>query len=294
MFFDSHAAYGATGAEKEMKGTVKKSPLPELILSLFVPFLIFLSIFWLRSFSSRYKSENLTDIMCYCFLIVPFAAWLKAFSQMRSGRDHKPMTLLAFMALIAWLSGVMLGDFNFNGNMKPFYDIRQLNVYPSVEPSKYGGQQLMDAGIIEFTAGTKLLLQKSMGFKDGDVYCVSPIVSGSGNQSTYDFWAVGVNCCSGHMPDFHCGEYSSPHSMKGLRLMDNAKREMYSLVVKKAEAEFGLKVSHPVFVYWLSDPEAEVSTYQDDGWQFFVTACFGFLCAQLLMVLCASAMFAKM
>jgi len=277
---------------KDIKGTQKKPVFAELIGCLIAPLLVFLAVFWLRSFSLHYKSESSADIMCYCFLIVPFVAAMNAFQQ-RKVVDPKLMILLALMSLAAWLSAVILGDFNFHFNMKPFYDVRQLNNYPAVDPAKYGGQQLMDAGMIEFTPGTKLLPQKSMGFKDGDVYCVAPIVSGSTNQSTYDFWAVGVNCCSGRVPDFECGEYSNLHSMKGLRLMDQEKREMFRLVVTKAEAEFNLKVSHPIFLYWLSDPESEVRAYQDDGWKYFVTVSFSFFCIQLAVLAVATIAFAK-
>jgi len=35
---------------------------------------------------------------------------------------------------------------NFWYNMQPYYDIENLNTYPSVNPSTESGQQLMDAG----------------------------------------------------------------------------------------------------------------------------------------------------
>eukprot|EP00971_Amphidinium_carterae_P179620 3562419-Amphidinium_carterae.1 len=38
------------------------------------------------------------------------------------------------------------GDMNFWYNMQPFYDVENLNTYPSVNPAREKGQQLMDAG----------------------------------------------------------------------------------------------------------------------------------------------------
>jgi len=35
---------------------------------------------------------------------------------------------------------------NFVYNMQPYYDIENLNTYPSVNPSTESGQQMMDAG----------------------------------------------------------------------------------------------------------------------------------------------------
>jgi hypothetical protein len=289
-----YGSYGATKMEKEHNRSMNKgNSMVELLGCLIVPLLVFLLVFYLRSFDSHYKSESFTDVMCYCVLIVPLVAGMNAFSMRKTG-DPKPMALLALMALGAWLSAVMLGDFNFHSNMRPFYDVRQLNVYPSVDTAKYSGQSLMDAGILEFAAGTKLLYNRSVGFKNQDIYCVAPIASGSGNQSVYDFWAVGMNCCSAKRADFHCGDYTSQKSMKGLRVLDDEKRDMFRLVVKKAEAEFQLKVNHPVFVYWLSDPESELRAYQEDGWQYYVTASFAFFCIELLLVVLATVAFSKM
>merc|ERR1719446_979198 len=206
------------------------------------------------------------------------------------------MTLLFCITTIAWASGFGLGDNNFHVHMRPFYDIKKMNVYPSVDPSKYNGQQFMDAAQILFTPGSHLDIRKSMGFKDGQIYCVAPVVSGDANasQNMYDFWAVGMNCCSGHLPDFHCGEYTNPKATNGLRLMDPDKQEMLHLVVEKASAEFNLKVMHPVFMYWLSDPEVEIQAYQDDGYGHFLTATSYFFCACLVVVACAVPLFTKL
>lgn len=295
---EKFAAYGSTTAAKLKDEVTLKKNRPTLFVlagSLLVPLLLFAVTFWLRSFELHYKSEIITDTMCYFLFLVPLAFGALAFRLVQTEADAKPMMLLAGMSLLACVLGFVLGGRNYHKNMQPFYDLNRLNVYPSVDPSKYGGQQLLDAAQIQFTPGTKVNVKQSTGFKDGETYCVAPIVSGgNATQSTLDFWAVGTNCCSGHAPDFHCGEYMSPFATKGLRLMDPDKRDMFRLVVKKAEAEFNLKVSHPIFLYWLSDPDTEVSAYQDDGWQQFVGATFGFFCVQLCVVVCAAAVFAKM
>ena len=82
-----------------------------------------------------------------------------------------------------------------------------------VYPSHLRGQQVMDAGIIMFANGSKLELQKSMGFKNQNIYCVAPIVMGGNTtMGTYDFWAVGKDCCSGSTADFHCTGFNEPNS----------------------------------------------------------------------------------
>merc|ERR1719160_616815 len=99
---------------------------------------------------------------------------------------------------------------NFHSNLEPYYDVTNLNTYPAVDPSRMRGVQLMDAGRIMFTRGSKLDIERSMGFRNKETYCVAPIVSGADPQhmDRYDFWAVGVGCCSGYSPgskaDFSC------------------------------------------------------------------------------------------
>ena len=42
-----------------------------------------------------------------------------------------------------------------------------------------------------------------MSYVHGNTYCVAPItVAGEGRLASYDFWAVGVNCCSTSDPNF--------------------------------------------------------------------------------------------
>merc|ERR1719440_1121999 len=132
-------------------------------------------------------------------------------SNLAKNGDCRPMAFLTATSLIAWILGYLAGGSNYTSYMRPYYDINNLNVYPNVDPSKYGGTQLMDAGMIQFTKGSGVRVEKSIGFKNDNVYCVAPIVAHANQtQTTFDFWAVGMNCCSGHMPDFHCGESANP------------------------------------------------------------------------------------
>jgi len=287
----------------------KRAALPVLVGCLFVPWLLFTATFWMKSFELRRDSETLANVLCNCLLcpVVAFAWMTSNMVQLRmddnlqprlvaSGNgDPKPMGFLTATSLLAWILAISLGDFNYHSFMRPYYEINDLNVYPNVDPSKYVGSQLMDAGMIQFATGSVLRLDKSIGFKNDQVYCVAPVASSTNtNQSTYDFWAIGMNCCSGHLPDFKCGEYSNPSARWGLRLMDDSQRKMFGLAVKEAEATFKLKASNPILMYWLSDPTAEVNAYQDDGFSYFYMFTFGYFAVQLFLVLCAALTSAKL
>lgn len=56
---------------------------------------------------------------------------------------------------------------------------------------------------------------------------MAPIVNGNAALATYDFWAVGLNCCSGVSSDFRCGEFNNQHARSGLRLMRDDQRPFY-------------------------------------------------------------------
>merc|ERR1719335_576340 len=93
-------------------------------------------------------------------------------------------------------------------NTRPYCEIDTLTFYHGVSPDTATGMQLMDAGKITFTSDAKVDLKRFMGFKNGQQYCVAPIVSNKtetvSTTKIYDLWAVGLNCCA---KEFKCGEY---------------------------------------------------------------------------------------
>eukprot|EP00448_Togula_jolla_P011479 CAMPEP_0170602872 /NCGR_PEP_ID=MMETSP0224-20130122/18620_1 /TAXON_ID=285029 /ORGANISM="Togula jolla, Strain CCCM 725" /LENGTH=235 /DNA_ID=CAMNT_0010927735 /DNA_START=269 /DNA_END=976 /DNA_ORIENTATION=- len=219
-----------------------------------------------------------------------FSAWRR-----RSNGEGEPTwyVFLFVTSLIAWIAAGSVGSANYNNNMVPFYDVQNLNTYTAVDPAVYRGQQLMDAGRFVFTPDSKLDLQKSMGFRNNDLYCVAPIVSGNTQLDSYDFWAVGTNCCSGHAADFHCGEFNNPQAISGLRLMREDQRPFFRLAVQQAEAAYNMKATHPIFLYWMQDPMAEINAYQDAAFKTFLLSIFGFFAFQFFMVVMAMFVFAK-
>merc|ERR1719504_32995 len=116
------------------------------------------------------------------------------------------MIMLFMCCLLAWASGVGLGLYNFGSHMQPHYDSVTLNTYANLDPSASGGVAVMDAGRIAFKVGTFIDTTKAVAFKNVQTYCAAPATSVTTELLTYDFWAVGVNCC-GEKPgdEFRCG-----------------------------------------------------------------------------------------
>merc|ERR1719401_1927660 len=145
---------------------------------------------------------------------------------------------------------------------------------------------MMDVGQVTFANGVGPDLAHGMGFKSRKMYCVTPIVGPGGPPSTgnYDFWAVGVDCCSDSRHDFHCGEYNNPSAHSGLRMVDEDQVPFFRLAIQQAEAAYNLKAPHPVMLMWLQDPLQELNAIHAAGMNYFITGLYGHLIFQLVVV----------
>lgn len=276
---------------KAKTGRHSRFNFPAICACLFLPWLLFCLMYSVMSFSLHYKEKGICYLCVFfgmIFVIIMAKVALDSVKDQNPQNDPTWFVFLAAACFIAWLSGVILGDLNYFYNMEPFYDATNLNNYPSVDPSKMPGQQVMDAGQMTFVPGSKLDFKKSMIFHNLDAYCVAPIVnSNDKSQSNYDFWAVGMNCCSGVPGDFSCGEYNNPVALSGLREMREDRRNFFRLAVKQAEAAYNIKAKHPLFFHWMQDPTAEMNAYQDEGFKYFVFGVYAFFAFLLFLVIVA-------
>lgn len=268
-----------------------------IVICLFLPWLIFSAMYATMSFSLHFQEK----MMCCSFVflgllfvgVLAVVAWGEVKKcEFDPNANPSWAIYLAAVCFLAWVSGVAAGDINYYSHMEPFYDTSNLNSYPSVDPATMPGQQVMDAGQMSFVPGTKLDLRKTMAFHNADTYCVAPIVNGN-NQSMYDFWAVGINCCSGQPGDFACGEFNNPNAAAGLRAMREDERTFYRLAVKQAESAFGIKSKHPLFFHWMQDPMLELTAYSDDGFKYFLFGVYAFFAFLLFLVIVAAVAFAR-
>lgn len=281
-----------------MRGRAERFNKPAMCFAFWVPFLLFAFLLTVCTFTVHYNTEAAYRAICVFFgCLVIFFGFLAFRAVRRKAEGQGEPTwyvFLAVTALLAYLLAYALGNSNYARNMKPYYDWMNLNVYPLVNPIETRGQQLMDMGRVTFTSDSRLLLPKSMGFRNQEIYCVAPIVSGNQSMNQWDLWAVGTNCCSGHTADFACGEFNNPMAHSGLRLMRDDQRPYFRLALEQAEAAYNIKSVHPVFMYWMQDPLAEINAYQDEGFKAHMLSIFVFFAWQLFLVVVATVIFAKM
>eukprot|EP00931_Biecheleriopsis_adriatica_P001171 TRINITY_DN101413_c0_g1_i1.p1 TRINITY_DN101413_c0_g1~~TRINITY_DN101413_c0_g1_i1.p1 ORF type:complete len:304 (+),score=62.70 TRINITY_DN101413_c0_g1_i1:52-963(+) len=238
-----------------------------IFINLLAPWSLFCGIFAAMSFQLHYLSAFAAwASVGGGFLVVAVMAFMAHRTKVRS-EDPTWYTFACIAFFLATVLAAFFGDMNYWYNMQPYYDIENINTYPSVSPARERGQQLMDGGRVYFEEGTNLDLSMAMSFKNLDRYCVAPIVNGQEVLTSYDFWAVGVNCCTATSSDFRCGEYDNPNARSGLRLMRDDQRPFFRLAVQQAEAAFNIKATHPLFFYWMQDPVSEVLKYKADGFK---------------------------
>lgn len=304
---DANAPYGSMLAWKPQPMGRKRMNVWAICINVFVPWIAFCLVFAMMSFEMHYKTPDACQtilmitviVLALALLLDFFWIWLKRRAGEASLAGGSWIIFLVVSCLAAVFSGVIAGNYNFWTSAELFYDITALNSYNAVDPTRMRGQELMDAGRALFVPGTHLDLTRSMGFKNMDTYCVAPITGGTvaGNPplASYDFWAVGKDCCSSSATggDFRCGQYDNANARGGLRLMRDEDRAFFRLAVQQAESAYQIKATHPLFFNWVEDPIEATYQFQRNAFQtYFIGMCsfFGF---QMLTVYIAASCFVK-
>mmetsp|Transcript_35758 Transcript_35758/g.56977 ORF Transcript_35758/g.56977 Transcript_35758/m.56977 type:complete len:313 (-) Transcript_35758:51-989(-) len=291
--------YGATSGVHKKAKPRRSSQLNFAVVCfcVFVPWVLFCLMFAVTSFELHHQSKELAYLFTLLGLVMVGALMKLAYDAVQRHRvdptgDPNWLIFMAVACLIAWLFGVVLGDMNYFYNLHPFYEVSSLNSYPNVDPSRTPGQQVMDAGTMTFASGSSIDSSRAMGFHNSDIYCVAPIIT-SAAITSYDFWAVGLNCCTGESGSFSCGEYNNPHAASGLRVMRDDQRAFYRLAVKQAEAAYSIKANHPLFFHWMQAPLTEIEAYMDEGYKHFFLGAFSFFAFMVFSVIVAALVFAR-
>jgi hypothetical protein len=258
-----------------------------ILVSLFVPWLLFCFVSFVLTFRIHYWQPGICCILVsLAFLlgvVLPGVFAAKQVKKKFTDPQYLPTWYLYIAAtcLVAFLLGAADGEYTYGHFMQPYYDFLNLAVYTDLDTNEFVGQQLMDAGRINFKNGTMLELSHSMGFRNTDMFCVAPIVTKNSpfKENSHDFWAVGKNCCSGAQADFHCKGFSDPHSTGALRLINHWDRPFYRLAVQQAEATYKISATHPLFFEWVHNADTAMDSYARNGYTSFITG----VCANFLL-----------
>ncbi|CAE7882639.1 ilvE [Symbiodinium microadriaticum] len=306
--------YGAyadeLGPSKPLMGppqtmTRQRINLIGIIMALFVPWFVFIAMCGLWCFKLRYTSPGVVIVITlalgillglYTLHRVMLSCRAIMFGQyhlVETGRFAVWLLFIAVTASIAFVLGMLIGSYNYQTNMRSIFDVVSLNSYVEVNPATMRGQELMDAGKVQFVAGAGLDFHLANGFKNTDIFCVAPITVNNMVLASYDFWAVGKNCCSDQQADFKCGAYNSDGPKGGLRITSDEDRDFYRLAVQQAESAYAIKAIHPLFFEWTADSSKQVLDDERAGYQVFLMSIIAHFLFQAFLVLISVACFTK-
>lgn len=176
-----------------------------------------------------------------------------------------PLVALTFCA-IGVTCGLLQGHMIWATYLKRYYHIESLRSYSGIDPSVVPGRQIMDAGTVEFAQHVNIDRDHSGCFlNEGQTYCVAPIVHGgqltdgfgvdSPRFGSYDYFAVGVGCCSCETNDFRCGQWRNPAANGGIRSTDEVSRPFFVLAAEAWAAANQKTSSSPIFFTWVESPK---------------------------------------
>jgi len=172
-----------------------------------------------------------------------------------------------FLCIISIACAVVLANYLWDNMFHKHIELSRLQAYGNVDPAKTPGTRLQDSGIVEFANTVGMDRSKGGCFVNGKTYCVAPIMHGGQllgslgdmpSSGGYDYFAVGIDCCSCPNQDFRCGEWNNPIANGGLRSVDVKARPFYTMAVDDWSASYGKIPQHPLFFEYVSHPKYKV------------------------------------
>jgi len=267
---------------KRTQGTQKTSWQDILITAALIvcPWLLFVALSCLFTFAYHkfYDIVWIVVFFCVVFSLIPISL----------GRNRKTVAFLflGVFCLVATIAASACGMYNYHENMFAYWSYLNNGVYTNLLPSEPAASHA-DAGKVFFSDDARVDTTKAVGYKDGSVYCVAPVLDDV-PMTKVQYWAVGQDCC-GQRADFNCDDSWSPKAHSGVVILESSEwlpshRDAYMVAVKLAESAFDIvSTQEPVFVRWVAEPEI----VQDDYWRSGV----GFLVAECCIYLLVSIIF---
>lgn len=252
-----------------------------MFLNLFVPWGLFVFCCGITAFWVMYKAPYLVWSVIGLLFVLWLVTAVKAWWARETDPNPTWYTYTSFIVLVALIAGTVTGLSIYNAFTKKYYQVMDLKVGTDVDPALVPGQQMMDTGIFNFVAGATFDELRGWHFKSHSLYCVAPIISNTTAipvDQTYDFWAVGTDCCSLSSSDFRCGAWGSAQAKSGIRATVQSDVEYYRLAVQQAESLYGFQAPNPIFVIWSQDPMMEVLSWNQQAFKnFMVASAFSFV-----------------
>jgi len=249
-----------------------------VFLAWLIPNLIFILVSGLLSSTIQdtqplFTTVVLALVVAAVLLIIALGAHM--LSRWNKGRVQDFPFWYSFLVVASMASlivAIWFAHANYMDNITAYLNLRKLAVATSLDPAADSSIRFMDVGSVTFSEGTSVDTSKVIGFKNHDTYCVAPIVNTNSHaaQQSFDYWAIGLNCCSNGA--FECGDYDNAAARSGIRLLREDQRAFYKLAADEAEVTYGLKMEHPIFFYWVEDAKKSSEGFVDAATKYWLIA----------------------
>lgn len=257
-----------------------------MFLNVFVPWGVFIWCCAMCAFWVMY----LRPVLGWILVGLAVAFWLGTVMVAVWARKKDPepswFTYFAIVTGLAVFAGVLTGSSIFKAYTEQYYTVKDLKVLSNFDAGKEQGQNVMDAGIFYFADGNHIDATRSWHFKHGELYCVAPIIGSNPvpDSQSFDFWAVGKDCCSVSSSDFRCGSYANVKARAGIRILNDEELPFYRLAVEQSETLYSIMATHPIFFQWEEDPLAIVNSWNEKAFtKYLVSVAFAFVVALFCM-----------
>lgn len=247
-----------------------------ILAAIVIPAAFFFTSFHLMSYELFFHKPEVSLLFVALELLIVLTIGANATQAHRrklSNGESSWWSFIFLAGLFAIVLGASLGYTNYTLNTRQYYDYIGLRKATNVEPARSQGQQMLDVGEIVFKADVSVNRALHMGFHRTRTYCVAPIVpSGNASLATYDFWAVGMDCCYPAPNAFSCGRVSRNHAdekeLAGLRVLDDKESAGYALAVEQAVSAYNIQAVRPIFLYMMARPYSQIRGYMQHGQTF--------------------------
>jgi len=252
--------------------------VPQTFASILIPPLIFGHVAWVITYYTHFEYGRAAWFLSLPGLVPSYLAYRLRQKAVAQGKQTSWYTYGLVIFTLSFVYAAVVSELNYWYFTQPFYSLRAMRTYSDVNPAETSGMRVMDAASVGFVNDARVVTDMAMSFTTWDVYCVAPISSPAGiptqggKLASYDFWAVGVNCCKSGQTNFMCGEHDNILAKKGLRLVDPEQLKYYRLAVQQAEAQYGIEAKHPVFFHWVQDPDMQLARYFEQGFKNWIMA----------------------
>lgn len=271
------------GARRQLDGQ-------SICLAVMLPVLLFTGNFAAMSFHLFYQHPTISIFIVFSAFLFMLALGALSFHAIVNERKQGQDSWRVFIILTGFLAcilGTSLGYLNFTWNTTRYYDYISLRRVVDVDPGEFSGQQVLDAGEVDFKMGAHIDRNLNMVYYKKTGWCVAPIVSGDGApMASYDFWAVGTDCCSGTRGDFTCGfVWTSWHNAgtnpSGLRILEDEDIAGYKLAVEQAMSAYNIQAKRPIFLNMVKKPYMLIKEHWIKAMRFMLISVIGFLLLQM-------------